>query len=113
MKHSTGYRKVLLFAAFAAAVVALAACDKISGDAALTAVSSAFTAAIGLNILEHRKGSPPALPAAIVPPLPRAGARRRKDLEDPEMTDVSTARPAVSIDELVQALTDLQQGRGR
>lgn len=76
MRHSTGYRKVILFIAMAAACVALAVAGKISGDAALAAISTAFTAALGLNIMEHRKGVvPPALPRGALPPLPRASAR--------------------------------------
>ena len=85
MKHSTGYRKVLLFVAMAASCVALALFDKISGDAALAAITAAFSAALGLNIMEHRRGVvPPALPRDAMPPLPRAPAvRRSPDLTDP------------------------------
>ena len=120
MKHSTGYRKVLLFAFMAAACVAMALADKISGDAALAAISTAFASALGLNIMEHRRGvgAPPALPAGAMPTLPRAARRSapaapREDFPAGEPTEAGLLPPGIDLDTLARALVDQMQARGR
>lgn len=55
MNAPSTYRKVWLFGMFALVDCALAALDKVSGDTALTALATAYTAAVGLNVWEHAR----------------------------------------------------------
>jgi hypothetical protein len=120
------YRKVWLFGLFSASVVTMALFDKIGGVEALSAISGAFTAAMGLNVWEHRRArlQPQSRPATVVSPspipaTPVAGQRPGTvpfDAREPgDDTAFDPQDPALDTETLARLLAQsvLKGGRGR
>jgi hypothetical protein len=111
------YRKVALFGLFAASVVAITLAGRLEGTEALAALSTAFTAALGLNLWEHRQAARrSALPRISAPPLePIAPPAPAPAPANPQVTLADLQRLSalgVTMPELQRALALVRGGGG-
>lgn len=118
MTPSSSYRKVALFAFYAAAVVSLCLVGGgITGTEALAALSTAYTAALGLNVWENHKAAVrhTATPSARIqqPARPRPGSAPFERVEPSDRTDFEPERPAVDRETLVTLLADMMAERAQ